>query len=53
VDSTGERNMIGAAAAGRRRNFFLVLHRALPDLQRMSYQEEEKSLLSGVPGDIS
>jgi hypothetical protein len=31
----------GAAAAGRRRQFFLVFHRALPDLQRMKLKPDQ------------
>ena len=31
----------GAAAAGRRRHFFLVFHRALPDLQRMKHMPDQ------------
>ena len=31
----------GAAAAGRRRSFVLVLHRALPDLQRMKHKPDQ------------
>jgi hypothetical protein len=31
----------GAVAAGRRRSFVLVFHRALPDLQRMKHKPDQ------------
>ena len=38
---TGSGRLGGAAAAGRRRHFFLVFHRALPDLQRMKHKPDQ------------